>query len=130
VSFDAMHILSLVARSGGLVLFGGVFGLIVWKMLVGSIGLDQLLEGDIGGSCDAERGVGTYVSAGRAQALATTMFVALYYLLLVVRDPANFPRLPTSLMNVYLGSQCIYVGGKAHAMLVPRIKELLRRRVL
>jgi hypothetical protein len=123
-----MHPLLAMARWEGLILLGGFFGLVVWKLLTGGISLDQLLEGDIGTANGADGSdPGTYVSIGRAQSLAITAFAALYYLLQVLQNPTQFPQLPASLINILMGSQAVYLAGKAQAMLGPRIKSFLQR---
>jgi len=119
-----------MARWVGLILLSGFFGLVVWKLLTGGISLDRLLEGDIGTANGADGSdPGTYVSVGRAQSLAITAFAALYYLLQVLQNPTQFPQLPASLINVLMGSQAVYLAGKAQAMLGPRIKSFLQRRM-
>ncbi len=125
-----MHPLSVMSRWEGLILLSGFFGLVVWKLLTGGISLDQLLEGDIGRANGAGGSdPGTYVSIGRAQSLAITAFAAVYYLLQVLQNPTQFPQLPASLINVLMGSQAVYLAGKAKAMLGPRIKSFLQRRM-
>jgi hypothetical protein len=119
-----------MARWEGLILLGGFFGIVVWKLLSGGISLDQLLEGDIGTPNRADGSdPGTYVSLGRAQSLVITSFTALYYLMQVLQNPTQFPQLPASLINVLMGSQAVYLAGKAQAMLGPRFKSFLQRRM-
>jgi hypothetical protein len=130
VEVNAMRTLSEVARWEGLILLGGLFGIILWKLLTGGISLDQLLEGDIGRPNNAlGSDPGTYVSMGRAQSLAITVFAALYYLLQVWQNPREFPHLPASLIDALMGSQAIYLAGKAQAMLGPRLRSFLQRRM-
>jgi hypothetical protein len=130
VEVNAMRTLSEVARWEGFILLGGLFGIIFWKLLTGGISLDRLLEGDIGGPNNApDCGRGTYVSAGRAQSLAITAFAALYYLLQVWQNPREFPHLPAILIDALMGSQAIYLAGKAQAMLGPRLRSFLQRRM-
>jgi hypothetical protein len=124
-----MDTLSVVARWEGLILLGGFFGVVVWKLLSGGIILDQLLEGDVGRPNGATDSPGTYVSVGRAQSLVITSFTALYYLMQVLQNPTHFPQLPASLIDVLMGSQIIYLAEKAQAMLGPRFKSFLQRRM-
>jgi hypothetical protein len=124
-----MRILPILARWEGIILLGGLFGVISWKLVTGGISLNQLLEGDIGNSDGTpELEPDTYVSAGRAQSLITTIFAALYYLMQFLRNPTEFPQLPNSLIGVVMGSQAIYLAGKAQAMLGPRVRSLFQRR--
>jgi hypothetical protein len=125
-----MHTLSVMARWEGLILLGGFFGVVVWKLLSGGISLDQLLEGDTGSPNGASGSdPGTYVSVGRAQSLVITAFTALYYLIQVLQNPTQFPQLPASLIDVLMGSQAVYLADKAQAMLGPRFKSFLQRRM-
>lgn len=87
----------------GFLLFGGFFGVILWKLANGSIPLDQLLE--TGGPSSSS-------SASRAQSLAVTLFVALYYLIHAIQNPKQFPELPGALLAMLAGSQSIYLGSK------------------
>jgi hypothetical protein len=109
----------------GLILIGGLFGLVFCKLMTGEIVLDQLLEGDIRDPNSAD-GYSSYVSAGRVQSLLFTIFAALYYLLQVVHNPKEFPTLPNGLMATLAGSQAVYLGGKAQAMLLGRLRDFLK----
>ena len=93
-----------LAEWAGFLLFGGFFGVIFWKLANGRILLDQLLE---------TGGPSSSASASRAQSLAVTLFVALYYLIHVIQNPKQFPELPGTLMAMLVGSQSIYIGAKA-----------------
>ena len=94
----------------GFLLFGGFFGVVFWKLANGSIPLDRLLETSVSGPQDADS---SSASAGRAQSLAVTLFVASYYLIHVIQNPRQFPELPQSLVAILAGSQTMYLGGKA-----------------
>jgi hypothetical protein len=123
-----MRTLSTLAYWEGFILLGGLFGVVLWKLLTGGISLGQLLEGDVPDPNSAD-GYSTYVSAGRAQSLASTLFVAGYYLLQVVHNPKQFPTLPTELVGALAGSQALYLGGKARALLQGRVRECFNRRM-
>jgi hypothetical protein len=123
-----MRALSTFAYWEGVILLGGFFGLVLWKLLTGGISLEQLLEGDVPDPHTAE-GYSTYVSAGRTQSLASTLFVAGYYLLQVVHNPKQFPTVPIQLVGALAGSQALYLGGKARAMLHGRVREFFNRRM-
>lgn len=99
----------------------------LWKLCTGEISLEQMLEGDALGANRAD-GVTTYVSGGRTQLLASTVFVAGYYLLQVLHNPKQFPALPTELVGALAGSQSLYLGGKAQAMLLGPLRDFLKRR--
>jgi hypothetical protein len=47
----------------------------------------------------------------------------------VLQNPTHFPQLPASLIDVLMGSQIIYLAEKAQAMLGPRFKSFLQRRM-
>src|SRR5258707_387595 len=89
------------------------------------ISLAQLLEGDIRDP-DSAVGYSSHVSAGRVQSLLIGLFTALYYLLLVIHDPREFPSLPNGLVNAFAASQALYLGGKAQAMLLGRARNFLK----
>jgi len=115
------------AKWEGVLLLAGFFGIVFWKLANGSIVLDQLFEGDIRDR-DPKNvdGYSTYVSAGRVQSFLVTVFVALYYLLQVVQNPTEFPRLPAEMIAVLAGSHALYLGGKAQAMLIGPLRDFLR----
>jgi len=127
-----MHILSVMARSEGLILLIGLFFVVFRKLLTWGIGIDQLLKGETssnGRSADGEHphGWGRSVSMGRVQSLAVTAGTALYYVVQVFRNPKRFPELPTILLAVFLGSQAVYLAGEAQTM--PRLKNFLQRKM-
>lgn len=122
-----MRTLSTLAYWEGFILLGGFFGTVLWKLLTGGISLEQLLEGDVRHPNAAE-GDSTSASPGRAQSLVSTIFVAAYYLLQVVQNPKEFPKLPPDLIAVLAGSQALYLGGKAQAMLLGPLLDFLKRR--
>lgn len=104
----------------GLILIGGLFAVVLWKMLSGEIPLDQLFEGDIRGSSTP------YISSGRIQAFWITIYVAYYYLVQVVHDPTQFPTVPDNMVALLAGSHALYLGGKAQAMLLGPLKDILK----
>jgi hypothetical protein len=110
----------------GVILLGGFFGLIAWRLLTGQIGLDYLLYGDRRDRTEPS-GYSTFFSPGRTQLLLVTILTASYYLLQVIHDPATFPKIPTAWVVALGGSHAIYLGGKAQAMLLG-IRDLINRR--
>jgi hypothetical protein len=92
------------------ILLGGFFGIVFWKLLTGGISLSGLLEGD-------RQDGDTYFSPGRVQLLMVTVLFALQYLFQILKNPAAFPPVPEELLVVLGGSQAVYLGGKAKAML-------------
>jgi hypothetical protein len=123
----AMRMLSTLAYWEGLILLGGFFGVVFWKLLTGGIRLYQLLEGDIRDP-DNHDVYSTYVSAGRTQSLVFTLFVAGYYLLQLIHNPKQFPIVPTGMLGVLAGSHALFLGGKARALLGNRPENLSDRR--
>lgn len=116
-----------LAKWGGLLLLGGFFGIVFWKLANGRIVLDQLFEGDIRDRDPKNAdGYSSYVSAGRVQSFLVTVFVALYYLLQVIQIPTEFPKLPGGVMAALAVSQVLYLGGKAQAMLFGRLRDFLK----
>jgi hypothetical protein len=100
---------STVAQWVGLLLFGGFFGVVFWKLASGDIPLDRLLENSASPSQSADGNA----SAGRTQSLGITLFVALYYLVHVIQNPKEFPEIPGLLVTILAGSQAMYLGGKS-----------------
>jgi hypothetical protein len=119
---------STLAQWVGFLLFGGFFGVVFWKLANGTMSLEQLLENSAGSSQGADgNGVdASSPSAGRAQSLAITLFVAFYYLVHVIRDPKEFPEIPGTLVAVLAGSQAIYLGGKALDMFPDSWRDFLK----
>jgi len=115
----------VLAKWEGLLLLAGSFGIVGWKLADGSIALDQLLEGDIRDTNNAD-GFSPYASAGRVQSFLVTVFVALYYLEQVIRNPTEFPKLPDALVGALAGSQVLYLAGKTQAMLLGRLRGFFR----
>ena len=120
-----MPSVSTLASWEGLILVGGFFAIVLWKLLSGGIVLDQLLEGDIKDSTVADS-YSTYVSSGRVQVLLVSVFVASQYLIQVIHNPTQFPSVSTPILAILAGSQAGYLGGKAQAMLLGRWRDLLR----
>jgi hypothetical protein len=114
-----------LAHWEGLILVGGFFGVVFWKLFTGQIPLNRLLEGDIRDPHAAD-GYSSYVSGGRVQSLLLTLFAALYYLLQVIHNPREFPNLPGALVTTLGASQAAYLGGKAQAMLLGRLRDFLK----
>src|SRR3981189_477194 len=117
----------ILAKWEGLLLLGGFFGIVLWKLANGSIALDQLFEGDIRDrDPGSSEGYSTYVSAGRVQSFVVTASVALYCLSQVAHNPTEFPKLPALVIQALAASQLVYLGGKAQAMFLGRLHNLLR----
>ena len=104
----------------------GLASAVVWRIVSGQISLEYLLEADVR-NADGP-GFTTEVSPGRVQALAVTLYVALYYLLQVINNPTQFPSLPAEMIYALAGSHALYLGGKAQAMLRGSLKDFLNRR--
>lgn len=114
-----------VAKWGGLLLLGGLFGVVLWKLADGSMALDELFEGEIRDP-NNPGGFTTYASAGRIQTFVVTISVAFYYLMQVVHDPTKLPTLPKEMLAALAGSQALYLGGKAQAMLLGRVRDFIK----
>jgi len=97
----------------GIIVVGGFFAVIAWRLLTGQIRLDYLLCGDR----RDKGGDTTFFSPARTQLLIVTMITAGYYLLQVIHDPTTFPRIPVAWIVALGGSHAIYLGGKAQSML-------------
>jgi hypothetical protein len=120
-----MPSLSTMVYWEGAILIGGLFGIVFWKVMTGAIILDHLFEGDIRDPSNAD-GYASYTSAGRVQSFLISLFAALSYLLQIIHNPRVFPIVPNSLIGVLAGSQALYLGGKAQAMFVGRLRDFLK----
>ena len=118
-----MPSLLTLARWEGLILIGGFFAVVLWKVFTGEIALDRLFEGHIR---KPNGQYTTYTSAGRVQVFWVTLYAAYYYLVQVIQNPTEFPTLPNGLIAVLAGSHALYLGGKAQAMLLGRLKDLFK----
>ena len=117
-----MHFLMTLAYWEGAILFGGLFCVVLWKLMTGGISLNYLLDGDVRDS-GSPTGFSTSVSPGRIQALIVTLLVAGYYLLQVIHNPKEFPKMPNALLGALAGSHVLYLVGKAQAMLPGRTPD-------
>jgi hypothetical protein len=122
-----MKSLVTLASSSAVFLFGGLFAVVFWKLFTGSISLDGMLEGDVRDQNGSDgSGFSSSPSAGRTQMLLVTLFVAMWYLLQVIHNPREFPKLPDAMVGALAGSQAMYLGGKAKSMLVGQLRDWLK----
>jgi hypothetical protein len=120
-----MPSISSVARWEASFLMAGFFGLIAWKLFTGEIDLGQLFEGDMQDRSSAD-GFSSYVSAARVQSFLISIFTASYFLTQVLYDPTHFPDFSSGLVAALAGSQGLYLGGKAQAMLIGPLRDLFK----
>jgi len=111
-----------LAAGSGIVLLAGFLGVVLWKVTTGDISLDWLLYGDARTSRGA--GYSAFFSPGRAQMMAVTVVCAAYFILQVIQDPTKFPEVPNGLIAVLGGSHAAYLGGKAQALYLGRLRNL------
>jgi hypothetical protein len=112
----------------GIIVVGGLFGVIAWRLFTGTITLRCLLHGDrIDRSTSS--GYSSFFSPGRVQLLVSTVVTAGYYLIQVVHDPTAFPKMPVSWVVALGGSHAIYLGGKVQSMLWG-VRDAIDRRKL
>lgn len=122
-----MRMISTLVYWEGLILLGGFVGIVLWKLLTGSISLNGLLEGDVRDPKAFDgSGFSASPSAGRTQLLVVTLFVALWYLLQVIQHPREFPKLPGAMIGALAGSHALYLGGKAQALFLGRLRDLFK----
>jgi hypothetical protein len=107
----------------GLILFGGFFAVVLWKLLSRDIDLDQVFEGDIR---ELNGEYTTHTSTGRIQAFWVTIYIAYFYLVQVIHNPTQFPTVPDSMVAVLAGSHALYLGGKAQAILFGRLQTFFK----
>ncbi len=109
----------------GVILFGGFFCIVLWKLLRGEISLSYLLDGDVRDPGSAS-GFSTSPSAGRTQSLLVTLFVAGYYLLQVIHNPKQMPAVSPWMVVALGGSHALYLGEKVQAMLPGRMGDFFK----
>lgn len=108
-----MPSLAVVSRWEGVALLAGFCLAIAGQLLTPRIPLKGLLSG---GRPDGE----TFSSAGRAQYLAVTLFVAGEFLLRVIQNPDRMPAISNAGVALLGGSAALYLVEKAWAMLFRR----------
>ncbi|MFQ5923890.1 MAG: hypothetical protein ACE5M4_13695, partial [Anaerolineales bacterium] len=102
-------------------LFLGALALIIfYQLLTGKIKMRQLLfaKGRSAAGPSSRRRTGG-LSPSRIQLLVVTIGVATYLLAEFLRDPSQFPEIPTGLLLLMAGSGTIYLARKANN-LMPR----------
>ena len=58
------------------------------------------------------------LSPSRIQLLVISIGVAIYLLAEVLRDPSQFPEIPTGLLLLMAGSEAIYLARKANNLII------------
>jgi len=113
-----MEALATALRYETLALLIGLISIIGYRLLIGKINTDGLLKD--------KTGDGKF-SPGRLQMLVTTLSIALYYLLMVMKttETGRLPDMPTEFLVALGGSHAIYLGGKVHGMLANKLKITL-----
>jgi hypothetical protein len=102
----AQHLISLALVSIPVALCA----IVMWALSTRTIDLSGLLHGD--------RASGeSYFSPGRVQLLVVTSLFTVNLVAHIVADPSAFPPIPKELLAALGGSQLVYLGGKARAML-------------
>ena len=120
-----MNSLVKFASWEGAILFGGLFCVVSWRLLTGSISLSYLLDGDVRNP-ESSTEFSTNASAGRTQALMVTLVVAGYYLLQVFHNPKELPPVSPWLVGVLGGSHALYLGEKVRAMFPGRVGNFFK----
>ncbi len=103
-------------------LFLGALALIVFYQLVtGKINTRRLLfaKGRAAASPSTRQRT-SGLSPSRIQLLVVTIGAAIYLLAEVVRDPTQFPDIPTGLLLLMAASETIYLARKANNLLLRR----------
>jgi len=113
-----------IARWEVYLLVGGLFAIILYKIISGSIDLDGLVTGD-------RRDGSEFFSPGRLQLLVFTLVTAMNYLMQVARSPSlqALPTISHSTLAILTGSHALYLAGKARGLLLGTFSEYLRTEV-
>ena len=89
------------------VFLSGLAIITAWQLLTGKINLSGLLYEDL---------VTNKFSPGRVQLLVATLATALFYLLQVLNDPKELPRLSQEMLLLAGGGNLVYLAGKSFAL--------------
>jgi len=119
-----MQLLTRMVVIEGGVLLCGLFAVVLYKIVIGTISLEGLLDtketGKLprkapAGEPGQERAEGPRqtLSPARLQLLIFTVVVAADYLHAIIVNPRSLPALPQGVVAALGGSQAIYLGGKA-----------------
>jgi hypothetical protein len=105
-----------------ILLFLGALVLIIFsQLLTGKINMRRLLFAKgrkAAGTSTKRRTSG--LSPSRIQLLVVSIGVAIYLLAEVLRDPSQFPDIPTGLLLLMAGSETIYLARKANNLIIRR----------
>jgi len=123
-----------------ILLFLGALALIIfYQLLTGKINMRRLLfaKGRAVASPSIQRKTSPLpgqrtsgLSPSRIQLLVVSIGVAIYLLAEVLRDPSQFPEIPTGLLLLMAGSETIYLARKVNNLLLRRsIRGSTRRGV-
>ena len=119
-----MHFLVSSGGWGAVILLIGFFGIVTRQLFVGNIAeaVCSRRRSRLG------RGWRIFFGSkhGRSQSITITLFVAVWYLVQVIHNPKEFPKLPDTLVGVLAGSQALYLGGKAQAIFLGRLRDRLK----
>jgi len=103
-------------------LFLGALALIIfYQLLTGKINMRRLLFAkgrSAAGPSTRRRTSG--LSPSRIQLLIVSIGVAIYLLTAVLRDPSQFPEIPSGLLLLMAGSGTIYLARKANNLMLRR----------
>ena len=103
-------------------LFLGALALIIfYQRLTGKINMRRLLFAkgrSAAGPSTRRRTSG--LSPSRIQLLIVSIGVAIYLLTAVLRDPSQFPEIPSGLLLLMAGSGTIYLARKANNLMLRR----------
>ncbi len=109
-------------------LFLGALALIIfYQLLTGRINMHRLLFAKGRAAADPSTRQRTHpsrerrtsgLSPSRIQLLVVSIGVAIYLLVEVVRDPSQFPEIPSGLLLLMAGSETIYLARKFNNLLL------------
>lgn len=85
----------------------GLMLIVIYQILTGKINTKRMLF-EKNGSCS--------YSPGRVQLLLLTLISVFYYILEVINNPTQFPKIPQELLLILGGSNIIYLVSKAYSL--------------
>ena len=116
-----MESLTTLIRYEILLFLAALTLIVFYQLLSGKINMRGLLFAKGKAAASPSTGQSTNgLSPSRIQLLIVSIGVAIYLLAEVLRDPSQFPEIPTGLLLLIAGSEAIYLARKANNLLLRR----------
>jgi hypothetical protein len=113
-----LDLLSGFTVKGAVLLFVAMFAVVAHGLLTGQIRLRGLLVDDDGHGH----------SIARVQMLVLTLYGAMQYLALVVKEPGRLPEPPGELLTMVGGSHVLFMGSKVFPLFISILSERMQKK--